>query len=74
MVEDSNNHNNSSDTTGNKANVANATNTLSVAIKDKNVLYATYMGFIKPDGGIFIPTKKEFVPGHQNYYLENLHL
>lgn len=37
--------------------------TLSIAIKDKNVLYATYMGFIKPDAGLFIPTKREFNPG-----------
>ena len=45
--------------------VYNAPNqyTLSIAIKDKNVLYATYMGFVKPDAGLFIPTKREFNPG-----------
>ena len=37
--------------------------TLSVAIKDKNILYATYMGFVKPEGGLFIPTEEEFNPG-----------
>ena len=44
-------------------NPANASpNVLSIAIKDQNVLYATYMSFIKPDGGLFIPTRKEFKP------------
>ncbi len=43
----------------------NNQNLLSVAIKDKNVLYATYMGFVKPEGGLFIPTKKEFKPGER---------
>ena len=43
----------------------NAHSMLSIAIKDKHVLYATYMSFIKPDAGLFIPTKREFNPGER---------
>jgi type IV pilus assembly protein PilZ len=49
--------------TNNNSNKVNTQNTLSIAIKDKNVLYATYMGFVKPEGGLFIPTKREFAAG-----------
>lgn len=35
---------------------------LSIAIKDKAVLYAAYMPFLK-SGGLFIPTKKQFKIG-----------
>lgn len=41
----------------------NPLTTLSVTIKDQNVLYATYMSFVKPYGGLFIPTKRVFAPG-----------
>ena len=34
---------------------------LSLTIKDKSVLYAAYMPFIK-DGGLFIPTNKHYLP------------
>ena len=55
---------NNTNTIDNKAGVpVNQTSTLSIVIKDKNVLYATYMGFVKPDGGLFIPIKKVFSPG-----------
>jgi type IV pilus assembly protein PilZ len=68
-----NNNDGSSDNTNdinngnniNDSNKANIPNTLSIVIKDKNVLYATYMGFVKPEGGLFIPTKKEFAPGEK---------
>ena len=40
-----------------------AANTLSVAIKDQNTLYAVYMKFVRPEAGLFIPTKKSFSPG-----------
>ena len=33
---------------------------LSITIKDKNVLYAAYMPFLKK-GGLFIPTTKSYV-------------
>jgi len=38
--------------------------TLSITIKDKAVLYAAYMPFLK-NGGLFIPTKKTFVMGEE---------
>lgn len=37
---------------------------LVLTIKDKNVLYTVYMGFLQ-DGGIFIPTNKPFKLGQQ---------
>ncbi len=44
---------------------------LSLAIKDKGVLYAAYMPFIK-NGGLFIPTKKEYELGDEVFMLLNL--
>lgn len=44
---------------------------LSLAIKDKAVLYAAYMPFIK-NGGLFIPTKKEYQLGDEVFMLLNL--
>lgn len=41
-----------------------AKNVISIAIKDKAVLYAAYMPFVK-DGGLFIPTKKPFAIGQK---------
>jgi len=38
--------------------------TLSITIKDKAVLYAAYMPFLK-NGGLFIPTKKLFNMGEE---------
>lgn len=37
---------------------------LSIAIKDKSVLYATYMQFLK-QGGLFIPTQKLYRMGEK---------
>ena len=37
---------------------------LSLAIKDKAVLYAAYMPFVR-NGGLFIPTKKEYELGDE---------
>lgn len=48
-----------------KASSAIATSVLSISIKDKGVLYSTYMEFIKPDGGLFIPTQREYAPGEK---------
>ena len=45
---------------------------LSLAIKDKAVLYAAYMPFIR-NGGLFIPTKKEYELGDEVFMLLNLH-
>ncbi len=44
---------------------------LSLAIKDKAVLYAAYMPFVQ-NGGLFIPTKKEYELGDEVFMLLNL--
>lgn len=44
---------------------------LSLTIKDKSVLYAAYMPFIK-GGGLFVPTNKQFRLGEEVFLLLNL--
>ena len=44
---------------------------LSLAIKDKSVLYAAYMPFIK-NGGLFIPTNKNYRLGDEVFMLLSL--
>ena len=44
---------------------------LSIAIRDKSVLFAAYMPYIK-NGGLFIPTKKEFSLGDELFLLLTL--
>jgi Tfp pilus assembly protein PilZ len=44
---------------------------LSLTIKDKSVLYAAYMPFIK-NGGLFIPTNKSYRLGDEVFMLLNL--
>lgn len=44
---------------------------LSLTIKDKSVLYAAYMPFIK-HGGMFIPTNKAYRLGDEVFMLLNL--
>ncbi len=44
---------------------------LSLTIKDKSVLYAAYMPFIK-NGGLFIPTNKDYKLGDEVFMLLNL--
>ena len=44
---------------------------LSLAIKDKSVLYAAYMPFIN-SGGLFIPTKKSYRLGEEVFMLLTL--
>ena len=44
---------------------------LSLTIKDKAVLYAAYMPFVK-NGGLFIPTAKEYSLGDEVFMLFNL--
>ncbi|MAS25442.1 MAG: pilus assembly protein PilZ [Oceanospirillaceae bacterium] len=44
---------------------------LSLTIKDKSVLYAAYMPFIK-DGGLFIPTNKHYQLGDEVFMLLKL--
>ena len=44
---------------------------LSLTIKDKSVLYAAYMPFVK-HGGLFIPTNKSYHPGDEVFMLLNL--
>ena len=44
---------------------------LSLTIKDKSVLYAAYMPFIK-GGGLFIPTSKAYRLGDEVFMLLNL--
>ena len=44
---------------------------MSLTIKDKAVLYAAYMPFIK-NGGLFIPTNKSYKLGDEIFMLLNL--
>lgn len=44
---------------------------LSLSIKDKNALYAAYMPFII-NGGLFIPTNREYAMGQEVFMLLNL--
>ena len=44
---------------------------LSLTIKDKAVLYAAYMPFIR-DGGLFIPTSKQYQLGDEVFMLLKL--
>ena len=44
---------------------------LSLTIKDKAVLYAAYMPFVK-HGGLFIPTSKSYSLGDEVFMLLNL--
>ena len=44
---------------------------LSLTIKDKAVLYAAYMPFLK-NGGLFIPTNKPYKLGDEVFMLLNL--
>lgn len=44
---------------------------LSLTIRDRTVLYAAFMGFIK-NGGLFIPTNKPYRLGDEVFLLLNL--
>ena len=44
---------------------------LSLTIKDKAVLYAAYMPFVQ-NGGLFIPTNKQYKLGEEVFLLLNL--
>jgi type IV pilus assembly protein PilZ len=44
---------------------------LSLAIKDKNALYQAYMPFVT-NGGLFIPTDREYQMGQEVFMLLNL--
>ena len=44
---------------------------LSISIKDKNSLYLAYMPFV-PNGGLFIPTNREYEMGQEVFLLLNL--
>jgi type IV pilus assembly protein PilZ len=44
---------------------------LSLAIKDKTVLYAAYMPFLR-NGGLFIPTPKQYKLGEEVFMLLSL--
>ena len=44
---------------------------LSLNIKDKNVLYSTYMPFVR-NGGIFIPTTRSYQLGDEIFMLLSL--
>ncbi len=44
---------------------------LSLTIKDKSALYAAYMPFVK-NGGLFIPTSKEYQLGDEVFMLLTL--
>ena len=53
------------------ANLGPRNGILSLTIKDKSVLYAAYMPFIK-HGGLFIPTNKSYKLGDEVFMLLNL--
>lgn len=44
---------------------------LSLTIRDKNVLYAAFMPFVK-NGGLFIPTNRSYKLGDEVFMLLNL--
>ena len=44
---------------------------LSLSIKDKNALYMAYMPFVT-NGGLFIPTSREYEMGQEVFMLLNL--
>ena len=44
---------------------------LSLKISDQNMLYHSYMPFLK-NGGLFIPTSKEYQMGEEVFILLNL--
>jgi type IV pilus assembly protein PilZ len=48
--------------------VINKPGVLSLAIKEKNALYAAYMPYVK-GGGLFIPTNKAFKVGEEVFML-----
>ena len=53
------------------ANLGARSGILSLTIKDKSVLYAAYMPFIK-EGGLFIPTNKQYQLGDEVFMLLKL--
>ena len=53
------------------ANLGPRNGILSLTIKDKSVLYAAYMPFIK-HGGLFIPTNKSYKLGDEVFMLLSL--
>lgn len=53
------------------ANLGPRNGILSLTIKDKSVLYAAYMPFVK-HGGLFIPTNKNYRLGDEVFMLLNL--
>ncbi len=59
--------------TGQEENASNVQKPgiLSLTIRDKAVLYATYMPFVK-NGGLFIPTSKPYNLGDEVFVLLNL--
>lgn len=52
-------------------NQAGRNGILSLTIKDKSVLYAAYMPFVK-NGGLFIPTSKQYQLGDEVFMLLKL--
>jgi type IV pilus assembly protein PilZ len=52
-------------------NIPHRQGILSLTIRDKVVLYATYMPFVK-QGGLFIPTTKTYKLGDEVFMLLNL--
>ncbi len=53
------------------AAAANKPGVLSLAIKEKSALYAAYMPYVK-NGGLFIPTNKNFKIGEEVFMLLSL--
>jgi type IV pilus assembly protein PilZ len=56
---------------GNLSGMGGGRGMLSLTIRDKATLYAAYMPFIK-DGGLFVPTDKEYKLGDEVFMVINL--
>jgi type IV pilus assembly protein PilZ len=54
-----------------KTSQANKPGVLSLAIKEKSMLYSAYMPFVK-NGGLFIPTNRTYSMGEEVFMLLNL--
>lgn len=57
-----------SDTKNGESNGKERSSVISIAIKDKQALYMSYMPYVK-DGGLFVPTKKDYDLGDELFLL-----
>jgi len=57
-----------SDKKNGESNGKERSSVISIAIKDKQALYMSYMPYVK-DGGLFVPTKKDYDLGDELFLL-----